>query len=416
LNSYDVIIAGAGASGLAAGIFAARGGASILILEKNDRPARKLSATGNGRCNFTNQRMGAQYYRGTDPSFAGEVLSGFGVSETISFFQELGILAALEDGYAYPASFQAQSVVTALLSEASRLHVTLRTDTEITRIQRTDTGFSIEAGSDRFRSSCLILSCGSPAGAHASDSGLNLASSLGLSFRPFRPVLTGLTAQTANQTRFFPGAAGVRREGLIAAAGRQEAGEIQFTSYGISGIPVFQISSFLTDALEKQKEVPAVLDLCPFLSRDALTEEIHAIQRQNPAKSTEEALCGIINRKLACMLLKDVGIDPEAQLSVRDIPKMVSQIKQFRIEITGSNPMSQAQAAGGGILTSEICPETMEARHCPGLYVTGELLDIDGTCGGYNLQFAWSTGILAGRAAAKQSRKRSGTHDRKAEL
>ncbi|MGF7143975.1 hypothetical protein HNQ56_002405 [Anaerotaenia torta] len=410
---YDIIIVGAGASGLTAAIAAAREGSSVLVIEHKDKAGKKISATGNGKCNFTNIVQNPDCYRSDDSTFASRVLSCFDVQKTLRFFDELGIYPREREGYYYPNSEQAASVVQVLLMEGIRLGVVYRYQERVVGIKSSKKGGEYivstlrlpekEDGSYQCRR--LILAAGGCASPQlgSDGSGFRLAESLGHRIIKPLPALV----QLKSPDRYCKTVSGVRTIARVEACTQKgrlsvEQGEIIFTDYGISGIPVFQVSRYIARALDQGTVCWLLLDFMKDLREEELKEKLRMRSSQNPHKTLEEMLIGLLNHKLNYMLLKEAGLDPalpSSRITGRELERLARQMKQHRMQICGTNSFEQAQVCAGGVDTGEVEAATLESRLHKGLYLTGELLDVDGTCGGYNLQWAWSTGYLAGRAA-----------------
>lgn len=383
-----IVIAGGGASGLMAAIRAARAGASVTILEQNDRPGKKLSATGNGKCNLTNLAFPKDAYRGSHPEFARYALESFSVQDTIKFFSELGIYTVNKNGYIYPHSGQASSVTDVLCMEARSLGVKLKTRERVKDIRREGDIWKIKTEGWEYEGDRVILANGSKASgiSGADGSGYDLAGHLG------HKIITPLPALTPLKCRGnFKGWAGVRTEGSVTLCingipMKTETGELQLTDYGISGIPVFQLSRYAVRAVSEGCRVSVLLDFLPEFSCDGLRTFLDSRKKNCPYKNKKELLVGLFPEKLIHVLISQ--------------PKLEEAVKSFPLTVVSGMEFSQAQVCSGGVDTGEVDPHTMGSLLQPGLYFAGELLDIDGTCGGYNLQWAWSSGALAGVCAA----------------
>lgn len=387
----QIIIVGAGASGLMAAIKAAAGGAAVTVLEQNDRPGRKICATGNGRCNMTNLDQTEGVYRGTHPEFIKDALEQFSVNDTISFFQELGICITDRSGWIYPRSNQAQSVVDVLTMKARSLKVKLKTNQYVTGVSFSDGHWNVHTDGWTYTCDAVILANGSKASsvAGSSESGYEIARSLGHHLIEPLPALTALKCKGNS----FSGWSGVRTEGKVTlyingTPEISQQGELQLTDYGISGIPVFQISRYAIRAVHEKKKAELSINFFPELSKEELQEYLSKRQKECPYKSGKELLTGLFPEKLIRVL--------SAQKD------LISAITDFRLSVKDGLSFEQAQVCSGGVDTSEVDSHTMESRLHKGLYFAGELLDIDGTCGGYNLQWAWSSGAAAGIHAAKE--------------
>lgn len=401
-----VIVIGGGAAGMMAAISASRHGADVTLLEANQRLGKKLSATGNGRCNYTNLDMTLEKYRGKDPEFIREVLSGFTVPETLRFFQSLGIEPRYRESYVYPYSDQASSMVYALMDELVHRSVRVETGQKARSVKKSAHGFMILTEDKDFACERLILAAGSCAvPSFGSDgSGYTLAKQFGHTLIPTVPALVALKCKEA----FYPQLAGVRvRGGVIlridGEAVARDTGELQLVKYGISGIPVFQVSRYASYGLKDRKTVTAELSFFPDKSREELLSLFLSRRENLPYKETAQFFLGLLNNKLAEVLLKQSGIALHkkiGELQDGELRKLAGLCTGFPTVVTGTNGFDNAQCAAGGISAREVNPRTLESRKVPGLYFAGELLDVDGICGGYNLQWAWSSGYLAGKAAA----------------
>lgn len=395
-----VIVAGGGAAGLMAALAAARAGANVTVLEANDRPGRKLLATGNGRCNLTNVRQSKDCYRGSDPAYAWELIRRFPMAETVKFFTELGLYTKNRDGWLYPNSDQASGVLELLLLEAAHRRVKIKTRERVERIARGREGWEVQTSGWTYRGDAVIVTCGSPASSveGSSDFGMRAARELGISVVPPLPALCGLKGRG----NFFSRWAGVRAQAaatllLNGIPMKTERGEIQLTDYGVSGIPVFQLSRYAVRALDEGCTVGLELDFIPDLCEEALTEHLERRCTLCPYKTLSQQLIGLVHGKLIPLLApKNAGI-----------PEIVRSLKRYPVEITGPSSLAQAQVCSGGVRTEELDGDLQSKKH-PGLYFAGEVVDVDGACGGYNLQWAWSSGAVAGRAAAQGTAGRGG--------
>ena len=383
----DIAIIGGGASGIMAAIFAARCGKNVCILEKNPRIGKKILATGNGRCNFTNINAKAEDY---NSEFVTSGLACFPPSEVISFFEELGLLSKTEaEGRVYPLSGQATAVLDVLRLELSRLSVKIMTEFDVQKIEKSDNGFKILTKDQKIEAEKVILATGGMASPKSGSDGkgYELLKAFGHHTTKLVPSLVQLKTEKS--------VGGVRAYGKVTtASGRCDTGEIQFNNYGISGIPVFGLAKYV------KKGEPVFLDLLP----DYTEDEVIKILKNKPKQTMETYLIGILNKALGQLLLKECGISPLSKMSdtLKDdeIIKIAKKMKSWRFDVTGTMPWDNAQVTAGGIEISEIDPETMESKLCKNLYITGEVIDIDGPCGGYNLQWAWASGRKAGSEAA----------------
>lgn len=401
---YDCIVVGGGASGMVAAIFAARRGQRIAIIEHRERLGKKILATGNGKCNYTNQVQTPDCYRGTHPEFAMAVLRQFDVEQTIAFFQSLGIYPKVRNGYVYPNSEQAVAVADVLAMELNNLKVEVFLKEHVLNIEKEEHGFLLKTEEKKeYRCHKVIVSTGGLAAPkQGSDgSGLKIMKRLGHTIvEPF-PALVQLKAEG----KFFKQVSGVRIDAKGEVFSNQkklteEIGEFLFTDYGISGIPVFQMSRYAVSSVLQGKKTQLLLDFFPHMTENEFQLLWNNRIKAGGYKSIGELFTGLLNNKLSNALLSEAKINPEIsakRLTKEDYAKLLKLLKSFPITITGSNGFENAQISAGGISSAEVNPETMESKIVKGLYLTGEILDIDGTCGGYNLQWAWSTGAVAGQ-------------------
>lgn len=401
---YDVIIIGAGASGLMAAAAAASKGARVALLEHKDDIGKKILATGNGRCNFTNTDMSVNKFHGSK-ALIKNGLSQFNYADTIRFFKELGIPAYDNAGYIYPNSRQAASVVAAFRMELMRLHVDVKTGINITDIKPADdrTGYCIQTDKGSFKSKRLIIACGLTASPKlGSDGSLFLQiEALGHHIQKPLPALCGFSCDGLN----FKKITGVRCDATVASVidgqmTEQNTGELQLADYGISGIPVFQISSLMSRALDKGQRVKVIIDFLPAFSDDELNGYIKDRSiTTTDNRSLNEMLNGLLNNKLLLELIHKSGVSPDKKgrlLTDDDCKSLTRSIKHTSVSVKKPRGAEFAQVCAGGIYTKEIDVRTLESKIHPGLYFCGELLDVDGICGGYNLQWAWTSGYIAG--------------------
>ena len=401
-------IVGAGASGLAAAIAAARAGAQVTVIEHMDKAGKKILSTGNGRCNLTNRRMEAECFRCGQKDFPMKVIERFGLEETLCFFEGLGILIKDRNGYLYPYSDQASSVRDVLLQEAERRRVQIHLSCHIERIEeRPCGGFVLHTDQGRLSEDALILAAGSKAApSTGSDgSGYELARQLGHSIIKPLPALVQLRCQ-GNMYRQMAGVrteAGVRLlvDGELAA---EDRGELQLVDYGLSGIPIFQVSRFAARALDQRRRVTVRVDFMPAWEE----REAFGLLKKRASllgyKPVSDFFTGMLNPKLAQVLIKCSGVNPSlkaGELTGKQLGRILGQLKSYEAIVMSVNPFANAQVCCGGVDTRRVDPRTMQSRIKRGLYFAGEILDVDGICGGYNLQFAWSSGVTAGRSAAR---------------
>ena len=401
-----VAVIGGGASGMMAAVTAASEGARVILLEHKDRIGKKILSTGNGRCNFTNIHQEPICYHSEDPLFPWEVVEKFNAQAVISFFLQLGVYSKNRNGYIYPNSDQASAVLDAFRMELDRLKVEIRTGVECREIRPGKKGFTILTDQEPVRAERVILCAGSKAAptTGSDGSGYDLAKKLGHRILPVLPALTALKCEE----KFFKSIAGVRANGSVSiwSGGEciaKDTGEIQLTDYGISGIPVFQVSRYASKLLYEKKETEAVLDFMPDFTKEQINAFLRARAKTRPDKSAEMFLIGLFHKKLCDLWIRLSEIPRQrkaGELTEDEIARLTGLIKEFRVRVRETNPYDKAQVCCGGVDTREVNPETLESVYVPGVYFAGEILDVDGMCGGYNLTFAWASGYVAGRAAS----------------
>lgn len=406
----EVVVIGGGASGLVAAIFAARQKNKVTILEHKDKIGKKILATGNGKCNYTNLYQSPECYRGSDSSFAMKVLSKFDVNQTIEFFKELGVYPKEKKGYVYPNSEQASSILEVLRLELLSLKVKIICEVHAEKIHKEKARFRITTNKGDFLADQVILATGGCASPNlgSDGSGFDLAKSLGHRIIKPLPALV----QLKSDAKYFKTLAGVRTQALIKlyindVLTKEEEGELLLAAYGVSGIPIMQLSRFASKALDEKKKVYLIIDYLPNISMEELIFLLKDRIKRNPQRTVEEILIGLLNNKLNFVAIKEAGLDPLSLCSSvgkNKVKDLSLQLKEWKVNIIGTNPFDQAQVTAGGVDTTQINPDTMESKIVKGLYFTGEIIDIDGTCGGYNLQWAWATAAVAGNNLKPGSR------------
>ena len=452
-----VAVIGGGAAGMMAAIEAARAGAIVTLIEKNPQLGKKLATTGNGRCNYTNldmnDRIGGKF-RGFHPEFATPSLDALPPEAVLDWFRAIGVEPRFRGSYVYPNSDQASAVVDALREELHRLSVKVHYNAEVKSIQRVDAEagyFMIQCTDAVVKADRVILAAGSKAAPKTGSNGDGyfIARKLGHTIVPYVPALCGI--RCAGDA--FRALAGIRTEASLELvvdghSVDREVGELQLVDYGISGIPVFQLSRYAAYALQEGKKAAVYINFLPGFTeagavRDSKrassasgisTIEVSAAKNaQNPraevsccaakaedpkdlavqlyqqrqerlaGRKMESFFTGLLHQKLGQLLLRMASVRPEllvAELSEKQLRSLASLSVRFKAECVEMNGFLQAQVVAGGVDTTEVDPGTMASRLVPGLYFAGEVLDIDGICGGYNLQWAWASGFVAGRHAA----------------
>ena len=401
-----VCIIGAGASGMAAALAAAENpNAEVILLERQARVGRKLLATGNGRCNLTNTHAAQRGYHGEDAAFVKQALAAFDPDAVRDWFRQMGLFTVAEDsGRVYPYSDQANSVVDVLRLALCKPNIQLLTGFEVQKIRREESGFSVSGAEQTIRCDKLIVACGGLAGTKlgGSMSGYKLLGKMGHKSTRLRPTLVQLKCGWDGVVSLK----GVRanchveilRDGEVFSRSR---GELQFTEYGLSGPVIFEVSR---DACYGSGSWSAKLDFLPDYEEADLAAELE--RRRQTELPVEELLTGILHNRLGRVLTRAAGVKNKKfvkELSDYELQQVCGAVKMFEIELTEPMGMDHAQVTAGGMRTEQFDPATMESRLIPGLYACGEVLDIDGDCGGYNRQGAWSSGRCAGLSAGKEN-------------
>ena len=397
-------IIGAGASGMAAALAAAENpNADVVLMERQARVGRKLQATGNGRCNLSNIHAKDRGYNGEHPDFVLPAITAFDPKATLQWFGALGLHTVTEpSGKVYPYSDQANSVVDVLRLNLEKPNITLKLGFDVEKVQKAEKGFRIISGEETVYCDRLIIACGGLAGSKLGGtmSGYKLLGKLGHKATRLRPSLVQIKGDWGG----FAALKGVRanccvrilRDGELF---RESTGELQLTETGISGPVVFEISR---DVCYGSGQWIARLDFLPCWQREQLLEALE--KRRNTNLPMEELLTGILHNRLGRVLTKTSGVKGKtlaSELSNREAEAVCDAVKSLEIKLTEPMGMDSAQVTAGGVLTEQFDENTMESRLVPGLYACGEVLDVDGDCGGYNLQWAWSSGRCAGLHAGK---------------
>ena len=398
---YDVIIVGAGASGLICALECARAGKRVLVLERAPFPGRKILVSGNGRCNFTNLHAVPDCYH-ADPELIKAAFATFSPKNCLSYFEQLGILYTQEEnGRMFPSTGKATAVTDAFKAALAETNAEVLCNTEVIRIKRGKT-FLVSTKDASFQSRKLVLACGSCAYPQVSGTqkGYELAQSLGHHIITPRPALSGLCLKEN-----FSRLSGIRFQVRLTAAttpAAQAEGEIIFTAYGINGPAALNISSQVSRALP-QGNIPLFINFLPQIENttDFLQNRLHQFAHRKP----KDFFAGLLHESLANLLIDFKGLrknKPMAEQSPAALTSALNALEKWPATITALRPWNEAMAATGGVNVREINYNTFESNLCPGLYITGELLDVDGKSGGFNLQFAWASGITAAQHIKEQ--------------
>lgn len=399
-------IIGAGASGMMAAITAADYGARVTLFEKNDRVGKKILATGNGKCNISNMEFHMDKYYCDDKNKLQRIFNVFSVTDTCKFFEKNGMLVCNKNGYLYPYSQQASTVLDVFRKMLMEREIQVETECEVTSViyRKDKYSFLIKANGRKWEFDKLIIACGGPASLRKKEgmTGFSIAKSLG---HTIHKVVPGLVQLRTDET-YFKTVAGVRCKAQIQLLVNhekivEEQGELQFTDYGLSGIPVFQFSREAAYATEAGKYVEASINFYPDMDKNTYEQWVNIRYETYKELTLEEFLLGTVNKKINQALIKKAGYKPGDLVSDIGFSKMkdfMMMYRQLKVHIVTVNSMENAQICAGGINFSEISTN-MESLKCKGLYFAGEMIDVDGKCGGYNLQWAWTSGYIAGKNA-----------------
>ena len=394
---------------MTAAIAAASQGAEVILFEGNDRLGKKILSTGNGKCNLGNMDFDIEKYNTENPELLKEYIKKFGVNETIAFFNSLGLLIKQKNGYLYPVSEQASTVLDILRFEIERkTEITVKTGCRVNRIERDikNNCFRVWSGSDVFSLDRVILTCGGKAASKTGSdgNGYRLAGMMGHSMVPPVPALVQLKCRE----EWMKSVSGVRAEAEITLmnGGRKvtsERGELQLTDYGISGIPTFQLSRKVGYILKEQKEVEIRIDFIPDVPREGFAEKMLGTRLPlEVCKTVEEYFTGMLNKKLMLLFMKLAGLKPTesaVRADLKKVKRVYELCRELQVHVYADNTFENAQVCAGGIPLFEI-NEKLESKKVSGVFMAGEILDVDGRCGGYNLQWAWCSGYQAGIYAA----------------
>jgi len=410
-KNRKIAVVGAGFSGMAGAIQLKRmcPELDVFICEALPRAGKKILVTGNGRCNLTNRNVSAGYYRG-DLRLFGSVYPKADNKSMLAFFESLGLVCR-EDfaGRYYPVSNQASSVLDALRNETDRLGIKVITECRVDSLERRAEGWLLNKS---IYVDAVLFACGGKAApVHGSDgSGLRLLEKNGIRITPLYPSLVPLKVKG-----FTKALKGIRAQGRISIreAGRvlaEDTGELQYTDYGLSGIPAFQVSGVVTRALGEGRGVIATVDSAPFMTEGELVEYLHNILKRYPDMRAGDILSGIMPKKLGEYFVKECSFNPEKKavsISAGAVPKIAAAVKNKKYQISSAGDFPEAQVTAGGIVSDEIDLNNLSLRKLKGIFVCGEMTDVDGLCGGYNLQWAFSSAVVAARGIAEELKSAS---------
>lgn len=406
--SPKIAIIGGGAAGLMSAITAARLGGDVTIYEHNSSIGKKILASGNGRCNIINTTATADDYFGTDPDFASYALEHLPFSDFVSFCQTIGLLLDIkEDGRCYPLSNEAKSVLNALNSAAKIAGVNILTDTKVTKLSKSEESFIVHTDHDKRMFDKILIATGSEAAPQlgASDDGYRFASSFGHTIISTYPSLVQLHLNSKIHHKM----AGVKTFAEVTLylnnkEAQKAQGDILFASYGISGLAILDISQKASLALLNHQKVMLSINLLPRFNAKELNDILLGLITAVPNHTIETILGGLIPAKTVAYLCEASVINPTKAVSLltpKEIMKLTELIQNWKFEVNGTHGFKHAEVSGGGIATKDINAQTMESKLVKGLYFAGEVLDIVGKRGGYNFNFAWASGMIAGREMGK---------------
>ena len=404
-----VLVLGGGPAGMTAALAAARAGAEVLLLEQNERIGKKLLLTGNGKCNYTNLELDVARYDTDSPDFVRELIKRYPPETIIRFLEELGVPPlSRHGGWIYPHAEQAAAVLNALRTALEREQVAVRTGTRVLGVQREEKGgFRIRTEEKPLYADRVILALGGSALAKTGSdgSGFRYAEELGLKLEAPRPALCPLRS-TERENPFFRAAQGVRVPAELtlfvdnAARGR-ESGELQLTKEGFSGIAVFQLSLFAGRALAEKRKTELCIN---FLADFTADTDFFAKRLSLPFATDLEAVGnGLVPKNLWGALLRRAALTPQQAVKRGDrelAKKLSAALTASRFTLQGLGSFEKAQVSAGGIALSELSGQSLSFRRVPGLYAAGEILNVTGPCGGYNLHWCFASGLSAGQSAA----------------
>lgn len=398
-----VFVIGAGASGLVSAIIASRKGNDVTIIEKNSNLGKKLLITGNGKCNYWNSDQNLSHYHSSNIALIEKIITDENKNNILDFFDSIGIVPKIKNGYYYPYSEVSTAVQSALVKEIGNLGIKVINE-EVINIEY-DCKFLIKTNNKTYKADKVVIATGSKASPKTGSTGFGyaVAPKFGHNIIKVLPALTGLKIND----KFVREWAGIRVDASVSLYEndrfvKKEDGQLQLTNYGVSGICVFQLSRFVSIGLDKGKKEALHINFIPSLNFNSNSELVSWLSSRNynlKNRNITELLDSIINYKLVYVILKQSGINKDSHfddLSNNQKQTLAANLLDFKIDIVGTNSFDNSQVCTGGIKLDEVNPRTMESLKQKGLYFVGEVLDVDGDCGGYNLSFAFITGMLAG--------------------
>ena len=396
----EVVIVGGGTSGLTAAITAARNGKDVTIIERNNKCGKKILITGNGRCNFWNTDENLSHFHSSNSNLLKEFITDERKNSILKFFDSLGLAYKTKNGYYYPFSNQAFTVENALLSECKKLNIKIINDITVEKIIKKDC-FIINPDKENIKAKNIIIATGSKAAPKTGSDGLGyeISKSLGHNIITPLPSLVQLKADEP----YFKNWSGIRTDVKVNLLInhkyiKSETGEVQLTNYGLSGICIFNLSGETAKALNQNKNVIISINFIPFASNPKIF--LQTLNKNSYHKTISELLEGILHYKLVDIIIKKTHLKRDLLLNTltdNELNNLIKTLTDFQIEILDTHTLDHTQVCSGGIPLTEINSKTLESLKVKNLYFTGEIIDIDGDCGGYNLGWAWMSGIIAGK-------------------
>ena len=389
-----VIIIGGGVSGLTAAITLRKKGNDVVILERNDKVLKKLLLTGNGKCNYFNEDFNSNHYHSSSLNDLDVIINENEKNKLLDFYSDLGIVPYIKNGYYYPYSNQATNIKNLLLNKAKELNIEIINEVLVTDIEKNDK-FIIKTDKGEFTSDKLVIAAGSYSYPKTGSDGslFKVVEKLGHSIIKVLPALTGLIGKE----NYFKDWHGVRTNVNVKLYEdnnfiKEENGEIQLTDYGVSGICIMQLSGIVACGLNEGKSEKVVINFIPDYDKEWLYNYFNKFNN----KSISEVLENLLNYKLSNIIIKKLGYSYDDKINSIDINKLIDEITSFELEIVGTNSFENAQTCSGGVSLEEVNLNNFESKKVSGLYLVGEVLDIYGDCGGYNLSFAFLSGLKVG--------------------
>lgn len=406
-----IAIIGGGAAGMMAAITASESGADVTIYEHMARVGKKILVTGSGKCNIANEDTDLVHYHSSDDnlSLVKNVFSHVSPASMLAGFTELGLVTKNKRGYIYPFSEQASSVLDILRFAIRDRNIRVIVEAKVTSVDSLVIGgFTVNTtdGSDETFDR-IIIAAGSCANKKTGSdgSGYEIAKAFGHSIVKPLPALTYLECKE----NYYSSVAGIRTSAKVTICGQSEEGQLQFTKTGISGINVFNLSYLAAKSLDNGEDVSAFIDFMPDMETENFRDLMYKRVRDYKERPLEELFIGILNKNLGHLIIKESGIfakfsDLCSELTVEDIKRIVQKTKNFEVKVKACGGFDNSQVICGGVDTTEV-NDKLESLKTPGVYFAGEILDVNGDCGGYNLTFAFCSGIYAGLCAANEHDK-----------